>query len=486
MVDLLLVSAVFGAALVYLIVKVFVLPRYHYAVTDLIPGPKKHWLYGTLHVTQPGPKSLELAKGWNKQYGGIIRQWRGPFFPIVIIYHPEAAQTIFRASHPKGRVYGLLSYWLGEGLLTSHGDNWQRKRKMLTPAFHFNILKRYCEVFSEQTQILLNIWREDADAGRVVDITQNITLAALDMIGKCAFSYDIHAQDSGSRDKNPFVKSIYAATDLVYLRAFNPLLYNQKIYYLTKNGKTYKNSIDTINTFMDHVINTRRATLQTEEGRELLESGQKLDFVDILLSATDENGIPLNHKEIRDECNTFMFEGHDTTSMGLSWAFYLISKHPEVEKKIVEEVREILGDEMNPTQEQLKKLKYTVAVIKETLRLYPSVPTIARSMTEDTEVVSDGKKYIIQKGVDVLIYPYIIHRQEAFWPDPEAFIPERHLDRASSGAESYAYVPFSAGPRNCIGQNFAILEETAVLALILRDLHIEVLDDEVPCDPALV
>lgn len=141
----------------------------------------------------------------------------------------------------------------------------------------------------------------------------------------------------------------------------------------------------------------------------------------------------------------FQFEGHDTTSMGLAWAFYLIATHPEAEKKLLEEIKEVIGDSPYPSYEQLQQLKYTEACVYEALRLYPSVPTIGRTTTEDIMIESGGTDYRIPKGSDVLVWPYIMHRQEDIWEDPEAFIPERHL--GGKKKPSYALVPFSAGPR---------------------------------------
>ena len=231
------------------------------------------------------------------------------------------------------------------------------------------------------------------------------------------------------------------------------------------------------------MVAERRSALSTPEGRELLESGQKLDFVDILLTSTDENGKELSDKEIRDECNTFIFEGHDTTSAALGWSFYLISTHPEVEAKVLEEIENVLGNKKYPSFEDLKNMKYLDMCLKEALRLYPSVPTIARLTTEDTKVGD----HIIPKNTDVYIHPYVIHRQPDCWPDPLAFKPERHSPEESSKQNAYAFVPFSAGPRNCIGQKFAMLEEKCIVSMVLRELKLHVIPEQrIELFPALI
>jgi len=462
----------------------YVIPK-RYRRVDLLPGPPKHWLYGTMHHTRKGADNYRDHLVLTKKYGGLVRLWRGFFFPIVAIYHANEAKEILKNSHPKSAQYQWSERWLGTGLLTATtlGGLWLRKRRMITPAFHFNILQRYIPIFGDHAERLVNMWEKDADEGNVVDIVNNITTTALDIIGKCAFGYDFHALEEG-RDRHPYVRAIYACTDLIYDRAFQPLLYSDFLYYKTKGGKAYIDATNIIHDFADRVVAERRAALSTQSGRELLESGQKLDFVDILLTSKDENGNDLSDKEIRDECNTFIFEGHDTTSAALSWSFYLLATHPDVEAKVLDEIHQVIGDKPYPSFEDLKNLKYLEMCLKEALRLYPSVPTIARSMTEDTQV----GKHVIPKGTDVYIHPYIIHRQEDCWENPFEFIPERHV--ADEGAEprnAYALVPFSAGPRNCIGQKFAILEELCIVAMVLRKLKLSVIPDQkIDLFPALI
>ena len=153
------------------------------------------------------------------------------------------------------------------------------------------------------------------------------------------------------------------------------------------------------------MISQRRELWGTEEGRSQLEARKKLDFVDILLTSVDDNGNQLSDQEIRDECNTFIFEGHDTTSAALAWTLYLISTHPEVETRVLEEIKEVLGDKPYPDYDDMAKFKYLALCIKESLRLYPSVPTIARSMTEDTTV----NGHLIPKGVSDFKFPVFPH-----------------------------------------------------------------------------
>lgn len=186
---------------------------------------------------------------------------------------------------------------------------------------------------------------------------------------------------------------------------------------------------------------------------------RRLAFLDILLIAQKE-GANLTDTEIREEVDTFMFEGHDTTSSAIGFAIYQLSLHPEEQQRAYEEAMSMVGREK-------ETMKYLEAVIKETLRLYPSVPMYGRCLQEDFEI--RGMK--IPKGTGVSVFTYMCQRSEKWFPEPDKFDPERFLD-AEKDLHPYAFVAFSAGPRNCIGQKFAMLELKCSLANILRNFEI--------------
>jgi len=483
---LLTLITVVAVLLLAFYLRVWVYNQYKYRRYDLLPGPPKHWIFGTMHHTRPGAQNFIDHAALTQKYGGLVRLWRGPFFPIIAIYHAVEAKEILKNSHPKATAYSWVDYWLGSGLLTATTANglWKRKRRMITPAFHFNIIQRYIPLFGTHSEKLIEKWLDEAkrNPGKPIDIVANITTSALDIIGECAFGYHFDALEQG-REKHPYVKAVYSVTDRIYDRAFRPWLYPVWIFNQSAIGKEYNQSVEIIHKFASDVITERRALLSTPEGLEELKNKKKLDFVDILLTSRNENDEELSDREIRDECNTFIFEGHDTTSAALSWTFFLISTHPEVEEKVIEEINTVLGDKQYPDADDLKNLRYLGMCIKEGLRLYPSVPTIARNMTEDTEI----NGHIIPKGADVYVHPYVIHRQPDTWENPEEFIPERFTTEASKGRHPYAYVPFSAGPRNCIGQKFALNEEKCVLAMVLRKIKMRKAEGHEPrMIPALI
>ena len=197
---------------------------------------------------------------------------------------------------------------------------------------------------------------------------------------------------------------------------------------------------------------------------------RRMAFLDVLMHAKTEDGQELSLEDIQEEVDTFMFEGHDTTAAAMTWATYLIGRHPEVQRRLHDELDAVFGDdETRPvTMEDVRKLEYLEQVIKESLRLFPSVPFMGRVTTEDCEV----NGHFIPKDTEIVVYVYRIHHNPDVWDDPETFNPDRFATENSTGRHPFAYIPFSAGPRNCIGQRFALLEEKVILSQLLRNFTI--------------
>jgi len=236
-------------------------------------------------------------------------------------------------------------------------------------------------------------------------------------------------------------------------------------------------------TSITQVIQERK-TAFAEEKKRGLNKGESIDdgtfiskrrhlaFLDLLIEVS-QDGDALSDADIREEVDTFMFEGYDTTSSAISFALFLVGHHPEIQEKIQEELGEIFGDSDRPaTMADLQKMKYLECCIKESLRIYPSVPFIGRSVTEDT--IING--FNAPAGSSVTVCSLFIHKNPLYFPNPEVFDPERFLPENAQGRHPFAYVPFSAGMRNCIGQKFALLEEKTILSTIFRNFYVKSLD----------
>ncbi|PSN54060.1 Cytochrome P450 4C1, partial [Blattella germanica] len=287
--------------------------------------------------------------------------------------------------------YDFLHPWLGKGLLTSTGQKWHTHRKMITPTFHFKILDSFVEVFTEKSEIMISKLQKEV-GNKGFDVYPYITKCALDIICETAMGTQIFAQDDGNSE---YVRAVYDMSEITIKRLLRPWLHPDIIFKFSSLGKQHDKSLRVLHGFTS--------------------------------------------------------QGHDTTSAGMTWAIYLLGLHPDIQEKAFKEQEAIFqGSQRAATMKDLNEMKYLERVLKEALRLYPSVPTIGRMTTEECKL--------------------------EFFPDPEKFDPDRFLPEAVAKRHPYAYLPFSAGPRNCIGQKFALLEEKAVLSSFIRNYKVSSLD----------
>ncbi|XP_027591287.1 cytochrome P450 4V2 isoform X1 [Pipra filicauda] len=444
-----------------------------------IPGisPCYPVLGNALLLERGGEGFFNQLKFYSEEFRkwSLFNLWLGPL-PVVVLYHPDSVEVILNSSKhiEKSYLYDFLHPWLGTGLLTSTGDKWRSRRKMITPTFHFAILNDFLEVMNEQGSILVKKLEKHVDK-EPFDVFLDITLCALDIICETAMGKNVGAQKNKNSD---YVSAIYRMSDLIQQRQKSPWLWPDLLYMLFKEGREHKRNLKILHNFTDRVIAEKAAELENTKQKnhdndgncEESVSKKRKAFLDMLLSATDDEGNKLSYRDIREEVDTFMFEGHDTTAAAMNWVLYLLGHNPEVQKKVHKELDEVFDNTERPvTTDDLKQLRYLECVVKEALRLFPSVPMFARTLREDCCISG----YQIPKGATVLVLTYALHRDPEIFPDPEEFRPERFFTENSKGRHPYAYVPFSAGPRNCIGQRFAQMEEKTLLALILRRFWVE-------------
>ncbi|XKL63085.1 hypothetical protein PGB90_005449 [Kerria lacca] len=370
----------------------------------------------------------------------------------------------------KSLTYRFLLPWLGNGLLTSSGSKWHSHRKLITPAFHFKILDIFLEVFVEKCDILIKRLDKECDKEEF-DVYPYITQCALDVICETAMGVPVYAQNE---TKSEYVKAIYEISELTVLRARKPWLWYTPIFKFSDDGKKYFESLNILHSFSRKVIQDRKQYLSKEMTQKLSDTDEigtkkRLAFLDLLLEAAADGDV-LTDEEIREEVDTFMFEGHDTTTASICWIIYLLGAYPHHQKKVVEELNTIFGDSDRVVKMQdLNEMKYLERIIKDALRLFPSVPFIGRKLKEKTTIGN----YILPEGAHLIIHLYHIHRCSDQFPDPEKFNPDNFLPENILKRHPYSYVPFSAGPRNCIGQKFALIEEKIILSQILRNYRIE-------------
>lgn len=274
------------------------------------------------------------------------------------------------------------------------------------------------------------------------------------------------------------LNSTFRIANIIYERSFDPFRRFDFIYKFTEMYRNEKKCLKVLHDFTDNVIKARREVLMTEEKTDVNQDigiKKKKALLDFLLQASID-GKPLTDQDIREEVDTFMFEGHDTTTSGISFCLYNIAKHPEVQQKVFDEIQEKIGsDKIALSTQKLSNLHYLELVIKETLRLYPSVPYFARRFTEETTIAG----YTFPEGCNIYISPYTMGRDPKLFPDPLVFEPSRFdVETTFEKVNPFAYVPFSAGPRNCIGQKFAMFELKSIICKIVRNFELSISNDE--------
>lgn len=428
---------------------------------DSFPGPPTHWLFGhALEIQKLG--SLDKVVSWAQQFPHAHPLWFGQFVGFLNIYEPDYAKAVYSRGDPKAAdVYDFFLQWIGKGLLVLDGPKWFQHRKLLTPGFHYDVLKPYVAIFAESTRMMLDKWEKKASENKSFDIFCDVGHMALDTLMKCTFGKG----DSGlgHRD-NSYYLAVSDLTLLMQQRIDSFQYHNDFIYWLTPHGRRFLRACKIAHDHTDEVIRQRKAALQDEKERKKIQQRRHLDFLDILLGVRDESGIKLSDAELRAEVDTFMFEGHDTTTSGISWFLYCMALYPEHQQLCREEVRGILGDQDSFQWDDLAKMTYLTMCMKECFRLYPPVPQVYRQLNKPVTFV-DGRS--LPAGSLISLHIYALHRNSTVWPDPEVFDPLRFSPENAAGRHPFAFMPFSAGPRNCIGQQFAMNEMKVVTALCL-------------------
>ncbi|CAN8020263.1 unnamed protein product [Ixodes persulcatus] len=428
------------------------------------------------HLVDYGTQIFQLAAGstlcFKKQ--GMFRFYDATQ-AVLAIFKADPVEELLTSNVilDKGKEYDIIRPWLASGLLTSAGSKWRLRRKLLTPAFHFRILEDFLPVVNAQSRVFVENLRSQGKE-RSYNIVPPVTMCTLDIICETIMGYVINAQKNKCSD---YVQAIQVVGEAFTRRLESPAFWIEPIFRLSQSGRQFFDSIKELHEFTTKVIQGRKKELQKEPQEAFnnaddddvygMKSSYRRPFLDILLREHLKDPHNFTEEDVREEVDTFMFEGHDTTAMGISWALYLIGLYREQQDLIHQELDSIFGDDKvrQITSNDLKEMKYLECCLKESQRLYPSVPFIARTCKGNLVIAGNT----VPKGATVQIPIYNLHRDETVFPKPEEFIPERFLPENAKGRHPFAYIPFSAGPRNCIGQRFAMMEEKIVVAHVLRN-----------------
>jgi cytochrome P450 len=415
----------------------------------LPPGPPGVPLLGNFFDVRRDV--LGLFERGLRDHGDTVRYRFGPF-DFIVLHRPEDIRTILleRADDVrKSPSYAGLELVLGEGLLTSEGEFWKRQRKLMTPAFHHKRLLSFCETMVRCASELADEWdRLDARTGSPPQINLHAQMLSLTfrVVGLTLFSTELSDK---AGDMGPALATVLEHANFVA----TSMLLAPPQWLPTPRNLRFREAKQVVDDVVLGIIAERRRTGE--------DAG---DLLSMLMAATDETGeVRMTDKELRDEVATLVLAGHETTAQALTWTFLLLSRHPEIERRVVEEIREVCGD-APPSGEHLKALDYTGRVIDEALRLYPPAWLFERQTLVDLEL--DG--YFIPAGSLLAVVPWTLHRHGGYWRNPEGFDPDRFLPERVSARPRYSYLPFGGGPRQCIGVNFALYEAKLILATLLQ------------------
>ncbi|XP_044742676.1 cytochrome P450 4C1-like [Chrysoperla carnea] len=449
-------------------------------LTEPIPGPKSLPIVGNiLDIGREKEGIFEFLKKLRKTFGTVFKI-HVPGRITVFLCDPEDIEMILRSNEVIEKPTTLdvfLKPWLGDGIFLSKGSHWRETRKLVTPAFHFDILQKFFEVFVEQTNVLIDILKEHANTNKNFDIGHIMKLFALDVICETAMGVKIESQTK--LEGNAYVEAVDDLQRIVINRGLNFLQQIPFIFPYTKAGRKQEEALKILNTHTTKIIQQRREELIENNNNNIIDdnsnvclgSKKRIIFLDLLLQSTHLSGEPLTDKEIIDEVTNFMFAGHDTTSVQLSLLMYLLCEHPEIQNELYKEQCAILTDiNGDPSFKQIQEMNYLERTIKESQRILPCVISFSRKMTADIQLKTNN--FLLPKGCTASIFVYDVHHNPKIYENPEKFDPDRFLPENIRGRHPYAYIPFSAGPRNCLGQKFALLEMKTVMSNIIRNFKI--------------
>jgi cytochrome P450 len=400
------------------------------------------------HIPEIRRAPLEFLARAARQ-GDVVRLRLGR--DVFLLNHPEHVQRVLHDNHAnyrKSYFYQRLKPLVGDGLLTSEGAAWKRQRRLAQPAFHRERLASFAGVMAHHTRALLDRWERDAASGVPVNVAADMTRLALTVVGHALFGFDLlgRADEAG----RALTTALRITNDRFYALLYLPSA-------PTPANLRFSRAMRVLGGVVRQLIAARRAGAPRE------------DLLGMLMDARDaEDGAGLTDEELRDEVMTMLLAGHETTANALTWALALLSGAPDVDRALHREASAVLGDR-DATVADVPRLDLAARVAQEAMRLHPPVWAFGREA-----VAADAfGPFRVPAGAAVTICPWLLHRDPRFWDDPERFDPDRFLPAPAAARPKYAYVPFAAGPRMCIGNGFAAMEMQIVLGMIASRYRLE-------------
>ncbi len=416
------------------------------------PGPRGKFLVGNLFDARESGLLDYHVKAWHA-YGDVVRFRMGPLTMLQIV-RPEHLQQVL-VSNTKNYVKGLshenLRKIIGDGILTAEGEAWQRQRRLMQPTYTPKGVAQFADIMGDATRKMLAGW-DARSTDTPVMINQEMMHITMSVISRSMFGLDIGEDFKETGDGLRYLLQYVSEKGLssIDLPAWVP----------TESHRRLRAATRAVDEFLYGVIRERRR------------SGLGEDLLSLLMTAKDaDTGAEMNEKQLRDEVLITFFAGHETTAQTLTWTWAMLAQHPEVEQRLWQELERVLAGR-SPTLDDVGALTYTRQIIDETLRLYSPVAVMAR----DAVGADSLGGYDVTPGNLIMLLPFLTHRHPEFWDRPEVFDPDHFAPEKAKARPRHAYVPFSAGPRTCLGIHFALLEAVLILAEVAQRYRIALVD----------
>lgn len=418
-------------------------------------------------IQAPGPRGLPVfgsaldllrdflgttTKG-RRTYGDVVRYVAGPPGPMRIIAygiaHPDGIQQVLAGNADRyskqDAAYNEIRALVGDGLLTSEGEDWRRQKRLIQPLFTHSRVAGYVDMMSQESAELVERWNQMRQKDGKVDLHSEMTRFSLRVVCRALFGTDVDKIVPVLKDNVPYLSK------KAFTRSLAPVHIPHD--WPTPGNLHTNRATREVYDVVDQLIADRRANPSGSD-----------DLLSRLLDAQDpEGGTGLTDAEVRDQALIFLLAGHETTATSLTFTLHLLGLHPDIQQKVRDEAAEVLGDRL-PNHADTKALTYSTMAIKEAMRLYPAVYAIPRLIMKEDEV----NGYTLPVGAVAAVSPWVTHRHPDYWDDPETFDPERFTPEKEKARHRYAYFPFGGGPRACIGQYFSMLESIVMTPVLVR------------------
>jgi len=421
----------------------------------LPPGPRSRSPFG--HGADFIQDTVGFLRACAREYGDIVTFRTGPQRSFLLNHPDYIEDVLVTNNHRFIKPFALrrMRLFLGNGLLSSDGEAWRRRRRLAQPAFHKDRIAAYGAVMVAYAQRRLADWQ----TGEVRDLHEEMMQITYEIVGKTLFDAEVGDRAADVRDSLAVALEHYqklVSSFWILLPDAVPTPANLRLRKAMKH----------LDSAIYQVIDTRQA-----------DGADHGDLLSMLLRAQDDDGSRLSRRQLRDEVMTLMFAGHDTTALTLTWCWYLLAQHAEVEARLHAELKHVLGGRP-PTVEDVPRLTYTRMVVSEVLRLYPPAWGIAREAVEDCSIGG----FQVPKGSIVLMSQSVMHRDARYFEDPDSFKPERWMNGLAKRLPKYAYFPFGGGQRLCIGNAFALMESALLIGTIAQSYRFALVADH-PVEP---